>query len=439
MKRIGFAFFGLLICAVALFATGQPETKKTSIDFWHHESPTHRVAAFQQVIDAFKAQNPNIDVTQHVVSWDDSITKIVAALAAGNPPDMMFTYPSHTVNLYRTGGLTSVDSLVADLDKKYSYIPGETDQFKYQGHYWGVPVFTMIYALSYRPSFFQKYVGTTDPPETWDQFLDYAKKTTTDTPDGKIYGIGLGAGKNLFGAQQVYTLLINSGGMVFDKNGKVIFDSPETVRALQFYKDLMQYAPPGTTAWAWGEQEMAFASGKTAMMMSNGIPDARRFAEMGNSDIAAAPQPYLAGGKRGSISFVNGVAVFKKAQDRGNMDAVSKFISFMMVPEQNATLCNMEPFSFLPVTKATMEHSGYWEHPMIKPLESSGRAIMDSLQYGTLWGIENGGWTNLAIGAIESSGIIADVAQKVAVGELTPAQAAKWGQSEMEKIVATAQ
>lgn len=431
MKRIVTVFLSLAVLALPLF--GQT---KVSINFWHHESPTHRVAAFQKVIDAFMKSNPNIEVTQHVVSWDDSITKVVAGLAAGNPPDFMFSYPSHTVNLYRTGALIPVDDLVTALDKKYSFIPGQANFDKFQGHYWGVPVFTMIYALSYRPSFFQKYVGTTEPPKTWDQFLEYAKKCTRDTPDGKIYGIGLGAAKNGFTSQQIYTLLINTGGMVFDQNGKVVFDSPQTVKALKFYKDLMQYAPPGTTSWAWGEQEEAFASGKIAMMMSNGIPDARRFAEMGNTDIAAAPQPYPSDGIRGAISFMNDVSVFKKAQERGNLDSVQKFVSFMLVPEQNEILCNMEPFSFLPVTKATSEYSGYWANPMIKSLEPSGKAIIGSLQYGKLWGFENGGWANLAIGAVENSGVFAEVAQKVAVGEMTPEQAAKWGQAEIEKIVA---
>jgi len=109
------------------------------------------------------------------------------------------------------------------------------------------------------------------------------------------------------------------------------------------------------------------------------------------------------------------------------------------MPENNAPMVNMEPLSFLPVTKTAMEYEGYWKNPMIAPLASSGKAILNSLPYGKMMGLEHGGWANLAIGQVDGSSIIGEIAQKVYIGELTPAQAAKWGQEQIEKIVAAAQ
>lgn len=83
----------LVLVLILVVAVGSIFGQKISIDFWHHESPTHRVAAFQKVIDDFQKVNPNITVTQHVVPWGDSVTKAMAALAAGNPPDFIFSYP----------------------------------------------------------------------------------------------------------------------------------------------------------------------------------------------------------------------------------------------------------------------------------------------------------------------------------------------------------
>jgi multiple sugar transport system substrate-binding protein len=444
MKKILVLALILMAGLGSAFAAGQGDSKpagKTSIDFWHHESPTHRVAAFQKVIDDFQKANPTITVTQHVVSWGDSLTKVMAALAAGNPPDFIFSYPLHTITLYKTGSIMPVDELVQEIDKKHTYVPGQAELLKYKGQYWGAPVFTMMYALTYRPSMFEKYVGTKNPPKTWDELLDYAKKCTVDTNgDGKIdqYGIALGAAKNGFTGQQIYTLMLNAGSLIFDKDGKVAFNSPQTVRALTFYKELSKYAPPGITAWAWGEQELAFASDQAAMMLGNGMPDARRFMEMKNYDIAAAEQPYPPDGVRGGVSYVNNVCIFNKAKERGVYESVRKFVNFMMMPENNAPLVNMEPFSFLPVTKTTIESEGYWKDPMIAQLASSGKAILNSLQYGKLMGLEHGGWTNLGIGEVDGSSILAEIAQKVYIGELTPAQAAKWGHEQIEKIVAAA-
>ncbi|UCF98935.1 MAG: sugar ABC transporter substrate-binding protein [Spirochaetaceae bacterium] len=435
-------FLVMLLIAVVFVAwtggqKGPAAGKEMAVDFWHHESPTHRVDAFQKVIDDFQKSNPNVTVTQHVVPWGDSITKVMASLAANNPPDFIFSYPIHTITLYKTNSIIPLDELVKEIDQKHSYIPGQAELLRYKGNYWGAPVFTMMYALSYRPSFLEKYAAAKNPPKTWDEFLEIAKKCTVDTNgDGKtdLYGIALGAAKNLFTSQQIYTLMINARSFIYDKEGKVIFNSPETVRALTFYKQLSQYAPPGITAWAWGEQELSFASDQTAMMMGNGMPDARRFMEMKNYDIAATEQPYPPDGVRGGVSYVNNVCIFKKAQDRGSYETVRQFINFMMLPENNTPLANMEPFGFLPVTKTAMEYEGYWKDPMIAQLADSGRAVLNSIQYGQLMGLEHGGWVNLAIAEVDGSSILAEIAQKVYVNDLSPKEAAKWGHEQIQKI-----
>ena len=159
MKKNLFVVLFLIAVLVSVSAGGQKATgaaKKVSIDFWHHESPTHRVDAFQKVIDDFKKINPDIDVTQHVVPWGDSITKVMASLAANNPPDFIFSYPLHTITLYKTNSIMPVDALVKEIDQKHTYIPGQAELLRYKGNYWGAPAFTMMYALTYRPSFLEK-------------------------------------------------------------------------------------------------------------------------------------------------------------------------------------------------------------------------------------------------------------------------------------------
>ena len=251
----------------------------------------------------------------------------------------------------------------------------------------------MSYGLSYRPSYFKQYVGTTNPPKTWDQFLEYAKKCTVDVDnDGKIdiYGIGLGTAKNLLCQSEFYSLMINVGATLYDKDGKVNFNTPATVKALKFFKELSQYAPPGSTAWDWGVQEMSFASGKVAMMMGNGIPCARRFYEAKNFDLDWCEQPYPADGVRGSINFCNDVCIFKQVKDRGNYDAVKKFITFMVSPEMNTIIDNTEPMGFLPVTTAGSSYKGWWQDPMTAKFPDAAKRIIDSVKYGKLYGFEYG-------------------------------------------------
>lgn len=443
MKMIPKTIWFVTLFAVIMFSfslTGLV-AKTVTVDFWHHEAPTHRVAAFEKVIQMFEKENPGIKVTQHVVPWGDALTKASSAIAAGNPPDFMFSLPDLTLTMYRTGAIIPTDEIIKEIDRKYSYIKSQIVPYAYKGHYWGVPIFTMSYALSYRPSYLQKYVGTTEPPKTSEEFLEYAKKMTIDTNgDGKIdiYGIGLPAGKDLLTQSQIYTIMLNYGALIYDKNGKVVFNSPATIKALTFYKNLLQYAPPGTTSWSWGEQEMAFASGKVAMMLGNGIPCARRFFEAQNFDLAACEQPYPANGVRGSINFTNDVCIFSKVKSRGNYAAVKKFITFMMRQDVNEVLTNSEPLSFLPVTKAAIDYKPYYQDPIISKFESSAKTILNSLAYGKLYGFEHGKWVNLGIAEVSGSNILAEIAQKVAVGEMTPEEAAKWGNSQIETLSASA-
>ena len=202
------------------------------------------------------------------------------------------------------------------------------------------------------------------------------------------------------------------------------------------FKSLSQYAPPGSTSWDWGIQEMSFASGKVAMMMGNGIPCARRFYESKNFDLDWCEQPYPPDGIRGSINFCNDVCIFKQVKDRGNYEAVKKFISFMLRPEMVTIIENTEPMGFLPVTKAACDYKGWWQHPMTAKFPAAAKRIIDSLQYGKLYGFEYGK-PNPAIAGVAGSNILAEIAQKVVVGEMSPEEAARWGHEQIEKLSAS--
>ena len=62
-----------------------------------------------------------------------------------------------------------------------------------------------------------------------------------------------------------------AGGKVLDKDN-VAFNSPETVRALVFYKSLYRYTPTGSENWGYTETMNAFVSGSVAMDLLLGGP-----------------------------------------------------------------------------------------------------------------------------------------------------------------------
>ena len=105
------------------------------------------------------------------------------------------------------------------------------------------------------------------PPKTLDEYRQVAKFFTQ--PSKKLYGTTVMAGVGDWATDDFKTLLAAEGGdgyMVDDKlNMK--FNSPEGVKALQYYRSLItdNSVPPGSLNASWDEVAASFDSGVTAM------------------------------------------------------------------------------------------------------------------------------------------------------------------------------
>jgi len=439
MNRIAKVFMvAVVVLAVAgVTVTAAPLT----ITFWHHEAPAHRVAAFQKVIDLFQKANPNIKVKQEVIMWGDAWVKSLSALQANTLPDFEFSIPDLMLTMYKAGALAPVTDIYKEMDAKYKFFPNLKGMYSYKGDTWGVPIFTMVMLMTYRPSLLQQYVGTTEPPDSWEQAIQYAKQIS-EKSGGEVAGIGIGGAKNLMTDEQAYIFMAGAGARFFDNKGKVIFDNPKTVAALQLYKDLFQYAPKGAEAWSWGEIELNIAAGSIAM--SPYFPSVqKRFAEeFDSTDYAAAHMPFFKGqSKRGTITYPNEIIVFKKtAKKAAQYKAVKDLIRFMLRPDINAILtAEAEPGGFFPATEAAGAAPEYWNQPIVKQFEGIHNVALAALKdYAGLYGFEAGEWVNLGLGDITGADVLAEVVNKVVSNQMTPEEAAAWGQKAMEKYSAPA-
>lgn len=419
---------GLLIFSFPVTIWAQETTQLT---YWHHEAPAHRVAAHQQVIDLFQKEHPDIKITQEVVMWGDAWPKTLAAIEAGNPPDFQYSIPDLLLTVYRANAIVPVTDVVLEMDEKYHFFPGQIAPYHHKDEYWGIPIWTMVFLLTYRPSYFEEYVGTTEPPKTWEEFLDYAEKLT-QAPD--LYGIGLGGAKNLMIDEQAYCIMTTMGAKFFDEKGNIIFDSPKTIKALKFYKEIFQYTPPGADAWSWGEMELNIAAGTVAMAPYFPSVQKRFHEELDTSDYAGAHMPYPPDGKPGTITYPNEIHVYKPTIAKGHLPAVEKYIKFVLRPEVNYILTAVqEPGGFYPATEAASKAPEFWKDPIISRFKKTNEVAMKALEYATLYGFEYGRWVNLGIGDITGADVLADVVHRIVTGQMSVEEAVKWGAKQMEK------
>jgi ABC-type glycerol-3-phosphate transport system substrate-binding protein len=98
------------------------------------------------------------------------------------------------------------------------------------------------------------------PAQTFDELLANAK--AVHDPDNRVYGLALrgfaGAGQNMY----IYPSIFRGFGGEWMSGSSVKVNSPEAVRALQWYVDaLANYAPPAVRNWNWPDIADAFSQG----------------------------------------------------------------------------------------------------------------------------------------------------------------------------------
>ena len=148
------------------------------------------------------------------------------------------------------------------------------------GHYYAAPAETDAMGWAYRKDWFddpaekaafkKKYKRELAVPETWDELKSIAEFFTR--PDKKRYGNVLVTGRGyddiVMGFEQV--LYAFGGGWGDPKTLKVRgqLDSADAVKALDFFRTLLKYAPPGGSKLGYGEALEPFVNNSTAMLMN---------------------------------------------------------------------------------------------------------------------------------------------------------------------------
>jgi multiple sugar transport system substrate-binding protein len=207
--------------------------------------------AFVKLIEAFtQATGVPVDVARE--SYEDVQPKASVAANTGAGPDLFWglyslphLFPQKCVDV----------SDVADyLGKKYGgWVDSAVKYGKSDNKWICVPVCYGGNLMNYRvkamnAAGFQKFPATTD------EFLEYAKATKkNNTPGGCAFGHASGDANTW-----LHWCLWTHNGQVVDKDDKVIINSPETAKALEYAKQLYENMIPGVVSWNDASNNKAF-------------------------------------------------------------------------------------------------------------------------------------------------------------------------------------
>ncbi len=295
-------------------ATPAPEEAVT-ITFWHGQSGVLGERLKAQIAVFNSTHKVQVDAAFQG-SYDDLFKKIIAAIQAGNPPDMaQVTGPPQAASYLKAKALTPIqqfvdspDGLTQDQLRDFQPALLDDSRLPVSGSRILVswPLSKSLPVIYYNPGIL-KQAGIDAAPKTWDEFrqdlLLVKQKTSLIpfewTPD--IYYFWL-------------PQLRGSGGDALTANyDKAAFNSPAGIAALQYVVDLVNTDKTAVVSKGFDWQN-DFAKGKVAFAASTSV--SRAFIEQAmpaNAKFEVGVAALPSGAKKGGNTlFGNNLVIFSK-------------------------------------------------------------------------------------------------------------------------------
>jgi len=179
-------------------------------------------------------------------SWQFSPETFLSRMAIGTSTDVVGVFASDVLSIMEKGYALDITDMIKEWELFQQLRPEIIEPITRNGRIYGLPVGGIgggyVMTLFYNKKLFKEAgivdeKGEAKPPQTWEEFVETAKKLTNR--EKNVAGFGILGGD---GAGWHFLNWVWQGGGEFEKNinGKwtAIFDSPEAVKALEFIKDL---------------------------------------------------------------------------------------------------------------------------------------------------------------------------------------------------------
>jgi len=209
-------------------------------------------------------EKTGIEVRVDNEGWEDVRPKAAVAANTGAGPDIILS-TNDDANLY-PDKLLDVTDVAEYLGKKYGgWYPAVQAYLRPDGKKWiGLGLGCAGSMMVFRQSHL-KAAGFDAFPKDTDNFLKLLKALKEKgTPGG--FALGNATGDGLW----TNWLMWSHGGKLVDTDNKVVIDSAETLKALEFAKEMYATFIPGTLSWLDPNNNKAFLDSQISLT-NNGI------------------------------------------------------------------------------------------------------------------------------------------------------------------------
>ena len=263
--------------AAVATATDVPGPAVTTVTEWDYQNSDPQKAQWQKILDACAAET-GVKIDRQTMPRDELIQKVLLGAQQGQLPNILRIDNPDLQQIADTGALAPLTDYGVDLTGLY---PNLIDAGTYNGKVYGIAPGINGMALFYNKDMFEK--AGLQPPTTWAEVKDAAAKLTKDG----VYGIAFSAPGNEEGSWQFEPWFWGAGADLKK------LDSPEAVKALEFWTDLVKSgsASKSVVQWTQGDVNDQFMAGKAAIQQ-NGVWNLTALKTSGvNFGIVPIPQP----------------------------------------------------------------------------------------------------------------------------------------------------
>lgn len=252
------------------------------------QTPT---VAMKEQLDDFE-ELTGIKVELQMAPFDDVVQKETLAFESKSGAYDIIAAPYQFLgNMVENGYIQPLEPLMKNEDIKIIEAYDENDIIEgmwkasgeWNGKYYGVPANSCIDFFMYRKDLFEdesektafkeKYGYDLAVPTDWDTYMDVAsfftrKKGETlmgETLNKNFYGVSMSGKRHDATTCEWMNYMWSFGGGIFDEEGNIAINSEKSVAALEYYKELAQYAPEGITSKTWDEVTTELQQGISAM------------------------------------------------------------------------------------------------------------------------------------------------------------------------------
>ncbi len=357
-------------------STSAPEIEKAqAITFWRTlTGPAGD--SIDGLIQRFTAQQDAVRVDGVFKgSYDDIASALMVGATRNSGPDVALVGTFEIRQFAKAGILEDMKPLLDGPDgvntagwPKTLRAAGEVGE----GLYW-VPLNVSVPVLYMNEAFLEE-AGLSGPPQTWDEFFEYARRLTKRDADGKVVRRGLSLWDITW---PLVSMIWSEGGEITNRDyTKITLDDPATIAVMNKLQALMKEGAADMPAQATGGQRNAFVRGQAAMILDSPAP-LRDFLEYAQR--AQGFQPIVAqypAGKSGRVYAPGGGGlVILKTDDTVRLRAAWSFVRFLLEDQQVADFAMQSGYLAYSEGARALAEKTLSERPALRTIHESAPYI----------------------------------------------------------------